>query len=673
MITELKPYPEYKDSGLPWLGQVPKHWDIQPAFSCYSEKQVRNTGMLERKVLSLSYGRIVVKPDDKLHGLVPESFKTYQIACVGDIVIRPTDLQNDHNSIRVGHVGERGIITSAYLCLNTKGKMSNGYGYKFLAVWDLTKAIYGYGSGLRQSLGFDHFKRMPVALPPPDEQDAIVSYLDDFDRKFKRFIRNRRQLIKVLNEQKQAIINRAVTRGLDPDAPMKDSGVEWIGEIPEHWEVRRLRNVAEMRVSNVDKHSKEGEKPVRLCNYTDVYKNPIITAEMPFMEATATAEEITSFRLRVGDVIITKDSEDWKDIGVPAFVAKTADDLICGYHLAILRPMESVVEGRFLVYALQSKSATTQFSVAANGVTRCGLSHVSIKAISIVVPPLDEQRRVCEHVETSTSALNAAIRRAHREIDLAREYRTRLIADVVTGKIDVRQGMATAAKTQSKTSANIHFRRAVFAAEIVHRLHNEPTFGHVKFEKLIFIAEKMCGVDTGSTYYRQAAGPYDNRALRSIDSQFKRQKWYECRKNDKGYRYVPLDKAGGHLEYFVRYFGDVMEQFNATINTFRSLKTDQCEIVATLYSAWEDLLAKGSVTDDQVIDEVLHHWHPAKQKTAEDRWRHALDWMKSKGFVPSAPPAENCDSEWLDGDLYFDQDVCEDELKQDKEDSNGDD
>ncbi|MFH1672850.1 MAG: restriction endonuclease subunit S [Pseudomonadota bacterium] len=438
MRDELRPYPEYKDSGLPWLGRIPAHWETKSAFACYAPKLMRNTGMQESKVLSLSFGRIVVKPPEKLHGLVPESFETYQIVEAGDIIIRATDLQNDHNSLRVGHVRERGIITSAYLCLCTKNMLTSVYGYHYLNVWDHTKAIYGYGSGLRQNLAFSHFKHMPVAMPPVDEQESIDRYLISTNRRINRFIRNRRRLIAVLNEQKHAIINRAVTRGLDPNVRFKPYGVEWLGESPEHWEERRLRNIVELRVSNVDKHSKDGEIPVRLCNYTDVYKNSVITTDMPFMAATATPEEIAAFHIRVGDVLITKDSEDWQDIGVPAVVVQTADDIVCGYHLAILRPKTDFISGHFLTYALQCRSAVTQLNLAAKGVTRFGLSQGAIKSLSLSVPSVDEQEKIVLFIEEATASLNGLIRRAQREIDLIREYRTRLITDVVTGKLDVR-------------------------------------------------------------------------------------------------------------------------------------------------------------------------------------------------------------------------------------------
>jgi type I restriction enzyme S subunit len=232
-----------------------------------------------------------------------------------------------------------------------------------------------------------------------------------------------------------------------------------IGDVPEHWRVFRIRNVCKLLVSNVDKNSNDDEIPVRLCNYVDVYKNDRITGRIAFMRATATQDEIDRFRPRVGDVIITKDSEDWRDIGVPALVAYEAPDLVCGYHLALMRPRSDLVRGAYLFRVLQSQPVAYQFQVSANGVTRYGLSHGAIKGVSIPLPPMDEQDaivRVLNHVDRLIEKYagvgafigkqaNAVFKRglAGRGVALLGEYRTRLIADVVTGKLDVRVIAAT--------------------------------------------------------------------------------------------------------------------------------------------------------------------------------------------------------------------------------------
>ena len=196
-----------------------------------------------------------------------------------------------------------------------------------------------------------------------------------------------------------------------------------------------------MRVSNVDKHTREDEFPVRLCNYVDVYKNDRITQGIAFMSATATEAEVARFRLERDDVLITKDSEAWNDIGVPALVAETADDLICGYHLALLRPTKEVL-GSYLARTLQTTGIAHQFHVQANGVTRFGLTHSGIQSVRIPLPPLPEQTAIVEHLDKATTGIDATIRRARRQSELVEEYRTRLIADVVTGKLDVREAAA---------------------------------------------------------------------------------------------------------------------------------------------------------------------------------------------------------------------------------------
>ena len=227
---------------------------------------------------------------------------------------------------------------------------------------------------------------------------------------------------------------------LKPYPEMRDSGVRWLGKVPAHWNVRRLRNIAEMRVSNVDKHTKEGERPVRLCNYVDVYKNDRILLRMDFMKATATMEEVERFRLRSRDVLITKDSEAWNDIGVPAFVQEVEDDVVSGYHLALLRSDTRHLDGEFLFRALQSRDIAYQFHVRANGVTRYGLSHNAIKSVRLPVPPLPEQSAIARFLDHADRRIQRCIRAKEKLIALLEEQQHAMVGCAVTGHIDVRTG-----------------------------------------------------------------------------------------------------------------------------------------------------------------------------------------------------------------------------------------
>lgn len=229
-----EPYPAYKDSGVEWLGKVPEHWRQLPGTACYREKKVPNTGMQEQTVLSLSYGQIIVKPLEKLHGLVPSSFETYQIVNPGDIIVRPTDLQNDRNSLRFGLSHHRGIITSAYMCLRTESPMSHEYGYLLLHTYDLKKIFYGLGSGLRQNLDWRDFKYLPCLVPPPDEQTAIVEYLDAQTAKIDAAMAAARREIELLREYRTRLIADVVTGKVDvrevtaqlPEEPPEEG--EWM-------------------------------------------------------------------------------------------------------------------------------------------------------------------------------------------------------------------------------------------------------------------------------------------------------------------------------------------------------------------------------------------------------------------------------------------------------------
>ncbi|HEX9784143.1 MAG TPA: GIY-YIG nuclease family protein, partial [Opitutaceae bacterium] len=217
-----------------------------------------------------------------------------------------------------------------------------------------------------------------------------------------------------------------------PYARYKPSGVEWLGDVPEHWEVKRLKTSATYWVSNVDKVPSDDEEPVRLCNYTDVYYHDHIRPDMGLMETTATSEEIRRFGLRVDDVVITKDSEEWSDIAVPALVVETAPDLVCGYHLATIRSAPEKLLGSFLLRTFQACAVNQQFQVAATGVTRYGLPKSAIGEAWLPIPKPDEQRAIADFLDRETSRLDQLIAKKRELIERLKEKRTALISRTVT-------------------------------------------------------------------------------------------------------------------------------------------------------------------------------------------------------------------------------------------------
>lgn len=212
----------------------------------------------------------------------------------------------------------------------------------------------------------------------------------------------------------------------------KPSSVEWLGEIPEHWEVRKLKQIALVQFSNVDKNTVEGELPVRLCNYVDVYNNDFISSNIEFMNATATPVEIAKFTVKYGDVIITKDSESWTDIAVPAYVTDQLEGVLCGYHLAQIRAHKKILDGKYLFRSFVSKAINYQFQVESTGITRYGLGNYWLENGLFVLPPLPEQCAIAAFLDRETAWIDALIAKKRRQIELLQEKRSALISHAVT-------------------------------------------------------------------------------------------------------------------------------------------------------------------------------------------------------------------------------------------------
>lgn len=442
MKVTLAAYPSYRDSGVAWFGDVPDCWRVVPLYALAKPKSVR--GVPERELLSVYLDRGVVRFSDvaeKRTNVTSEDLSKYQAVDPGDFVL------NNQQAWRgsVGVATLSGIVSPAYLVLSLSRDIDTEYANLLFRDRSMVDQYLvcskGVGS-IQRNLYWPYLKRARTLLPSAEEQVSIVRYVDHINRRIRRYIRAKQKLIKLLEEQKQATIHQAVTGQIDvrsgkPYPAYKDSGIEWLGQVPEHWEVRRLRNVVDLRVSNVDKLTLEDENPVQLCNYVDVYKNERITDRLQFMSATASDEEVLRFRLEEGDVLITKDSEMWNDIGVPALVEWSAPSLVCGYHLAILRPRAALIWGEYLLRAMQDTTVAYQLHVEANGVTRYGLSQDAIKSAWIPLPPMPEQVDIAGHIDEALNDIDTSTENARRSIELLREYRTRLIADVVTGKLDV--------------------------------------------------------------------------------------------------------------------------------------------------------------------------------------------------------------------------------------------
>ena len=404
-------YDSYKDSGVKWLGKVPRHWEILPGKAVFSENKVKNDNNTEKFVLSLSYGRIIPKKD-LTEGLVPENYSAYQIVEPGYIIIRCTDLQNDKVSLRTGFVKNHGIISGAYLGLKTKSCFLSQYMHLLLHVWDITKELYRYGSGLRQSLSWNDIKYLNIPIPPREEQEAIVSYLDNVTAKIDEAIEAQQKMIDALNERKQIIITRAVTRNMD----------KWY-KIP-------LRFVFEMR-----------------NGYTPSKADPSFweNGTIPWYRM----EDIRKSGRFLNESIQTISPKAVKSKGT--FKAGSYIMAICtasiGEHAMLIA--DSLANQRFmnfkvhksLINELSPKFIFYYFYVIgkfcrdnANSTCFQYVDMAALKRYPIPVPSIAEQQDIVTYIEQATSAIDSSLSATEHRLNLLQERKQIIINEVVTGK-----------------------------------------------------------------------------------------------------------------------------------------------------------------------------------------------------------------------------------------------
>ena len=436
----ITPYQNYKDSGVEWLGEVPTHWKICRAKTLFQSINIRsNIGNEELLTVSAARG-IIPRKFAKVTMFKAESYIGYKLCWPGDLVI---------NSLwawarGLGVSKHHGIVSSAYgvYRLSSKSKCYEGFVHELVRStsfqWELQVRSKGIWIS-RLQLTDEEFLGAPFPVPPLTEQRAIVRCLDYFDRRIQRYVWAKQGLIKLLEEQKKAVIHRVVTRGLDPDVPLKPSGVEWLGDVPAHWEVRQLGRFGQFSKGSGDTKEDDVADGVPCIRYGDLY-----TQHQFFIRKSRACviEEKASVYTPIqhGDVLFAGSGETIEEIGKSA-VNLISGPACCGGDVILFRSSIEI-NANFFGYATDCPQATYQKACMGRGITIMHIYSSELKYMYVSLPPLPEQTAIAEYLDKVTADIDAKITHARRQADLMREYRTRLIADVVTGKLDVREAAA---------------------------------------------------------------------------------------------------------------------------------------------------------------------------------------------------------------------------------------
>lgn len=429
MIAGLKPYPEYKESGLEWLGRVPRHWAVVRNGSLFGQRN--QTGYVDLPILEVSLKTGVSVRDfaNSTRKQVMSEVGKYKRAMRGDLA---------YNMMRMwqGAVGISpvdGLVSPAYVVARPhRHAQSQFFAYLFRTDAYMAE-VNNYSHGIvkdRNRLYWDQFKQMLSPCPLPQEQAAIVRFLGWANGRLERAIRAKRKIIALVNEQKQAIIHRAVTRGLDPSVPLKPSGIPWLGDVPAHWEVRRIKSLSPVKRG-------ASPRPIADMRFFDDYgeyawvRIKDVTASSRYLETTterlSELGKARSVTLEPGVIFLSIAGSVGKPI-----ISK----IKCCIHDGFVHFPQFRGNPEFLHYVLSSVRIYEGLGKLG---TQLNLNTETVGSIRIPWPPITEQQQIVDFLDNDLGEFEVSISRLERQIDLLREYRTRLTADVVTGKLDVRE------------------------------------------------------------------------------------------------------------------------------------------------------------------------------------------------------------------------------------------
>lgn len=421
---------EMKDSGIEWVGQIPVSWHIHPVSIYFEERKNKNRLGKESNLLSLSYGQIIRKDINTIGGLLPESFNTYNIVEKDDIIIRPTDLQNDKRSLRTGLVKEHGIITSAYIGLKPKRFVCSAYFHYLLHVYDVMKVFYNMGNGVRQGLNYSEFAKLMLIAPSFDEQQEITDYLDKKCSEIDALTSDIQKQIDTLEQYKKSVITEAVTKGLNPDAEMKDSGIDFIGKMPLNFKIVRVKNIGSARngLTYTPFDLCDEQEGILVLRSSNVQNGQIVFKDNVYVKCNVPPKLI----VQQGDILICSRNGSKELIGKNAIIDENINAsfgaFMMIYRCNVPKYMYYILNSEIFKYYLGSF-----FTSTINQLTNYNFGNMKIPYC------FDEviQKQITDYLDKKCSEIDTIIADKKKQLEVITEYKKSLIYEYVTGKKEV--------------------------------------------------------------------------------------------------------------------------------------------------------------------------------------------------------------------------------------------
>lgn len=632
-MSQYKPYPKYKDSGVEWLGQVPAHWEVKPVYAIASLRNgypfkadlFESEGDPRKRVIRI---RDILGDGDAIYS--NENCPSWAEIKDGDILV---GMDGDFNVHRWSRGNAQ--LNQRMCTVNGNSEPLSFLLSQYLPIPLKIINVLAYSTTVKHLSSYEvlHTK---IPIPPDDELEAINSVLACETAHIDVLISKQQRLIELLQEKRVALISHVVTKGLNPDAPMKDSGVEWLGQVPEHWEVRKLLHVTEkiqIGPFGSQLHAEEYiTAGIPVINPAHIVSGSLTPDDSCSVDNDV-SERLAQHRLTPGEIIFARRGE----MGRCAIVPQHAKNWLCGTGCLHFSLLPDAMMPKFAYMYLGIPFIKDYLELKSVGATLANLNTEILGNIPCVLPPIYEQQTIVAYLDRETSKIDSLIAKAQRAISLAQEHRAALISAAVTGKVCV---LETRPETQLLSEEQELFYKLVLSAAIISQLYREATFGRIKHQKLRHLCEYHAQLPfQHSDYRRYPEGPLDPKTLyHHIEPQLKERGWFEACERGEGEKvdYVPLEKHTEHQSHYATIFAAKHNAIQKVIDLLRKKDTDFCGMVSTLYGSWNDfLLDNHAPTDEEIIHDVRTNWDDKKQAVAAHRWSGVLQWMKKNGLTPS--------------------------------------
>ena len=425
---------EMKDSGIEWIGAIPAAWGVHRIASHFQEIKEKNTDNAYSNALQFKMGRIIAKPQKWDEDETNETYSAYTVVHPNTIMINGLNLEFDFVTQRVAQVECDGIITSAYIALSPRGDINAEYICYLLKSYDACRAFHSMGRGLRKILSYSELKNKPIVIPPLAEQERIAAFLDAECAEIDAVLEKTRASIEEYKKLKQAVITQAVTKGVRGDRPMKDSGIEWIGEIPESWEVSSVRYIGQLQ-NGISKGGEFFGKGFPFVSYGDVYKNYELPHSVSGLIDT-TEDERATYSVEYGDIFFTRTSETIEEVGFSCVCKRSIPNATFAGFIIRLRPFcaDEKILTDYAKYYFRGEHIRAYLVKEMNLVTRASLGQTLLKGMSVIVPPKSVQKEIAEYLDDKCADIDALVAKKQQYLTEIENYKKSLIYEYVTGK-----------------------------------------------------------------------------------------------------------------------------------------------------------------------------------------------------------------------------------------------